>query len=67
MSYDKDEYEAKVLGQCMLRVGVILRHLRKYGQDEEVDRAIKRLKPLIEQTHYKLSGIDEPFNIKDTG
>ena len=65
MSYDEEEDWAKAVGQYRMRVGVMLSPLRKYGQSVYVDGVSEELVQLAIQLHYKLSGVEMPFSIKD--
>ena len=65
MNYDEEEDWAKAVGQYRMRVGVMLSPLRKYGQSVYVDGVSEELVQLAIQLHFKLSGVDMPFNIED--
>ncbi len=65
MSYDEEADWAKTVGQYRLRVGSALSPLRKYGQSEYVTGVTEELVQLAIQLHYKLSGVDMPFNIEE--
>ena len=65
MGYDEEEDWAKAVGQYRMRVGVMLGPLRKYGQSVYVDGVSEELVQLAIQLHYKLSGVEMPFNIED--
>ena len=65
MSYDEEEDWDKIVGQAMLRVGVMLSPLRKYGQGVYVDGVMVELRHILTQTLYKGMGVDMPFNIED--
>ena len=55
----------KIVGQYRLQVGAALSPLRKYGQATYVDGVSEELVQLAIQLHFKLSGADIPFNVRD--
>ena len=65
MSYDEEADYNKIMGQYRLRIGALLSPLRKYGQGIYVDMVLKELEKSGTQLHFKLSGVDMPFDIED--
>ncbi len=61
-----DEQEiSKIMGQFRLQLGVLLKPLMKYGQSEYVVSAMMEVEKLAWQMHWKLEGIDIPFEVED--
>jgi len=48
----------KFVGQLRLALGVVMRPLRMYGQQNYVDTASEEILSLALQLHQKLSGLD---------
>ena len=65
MSYNEEEDWKKTVWQFRVRADNLLRPLRKYGQSAYVDGVLEEYIQLSIQLHYKLSGVDMPFDIKD--
>ena len=65
MKYDEEEDWNKAVGQYRLLMGKLLRPLRAYGQDFYVTGVSEEIVQAAIQLHYKLSGVDMPFNIEE--
>ena len=59
----EDEYN-KILGQYRLQLNGLLLPLRLYGQGQFVDMVSEQLVILGAQLHYKLIGIDTPYEVE---
>ena len=60
---DEDSDWDKLLTQHRLLIGALLKPLRTYGQGEYVDGVLEELVQAAVQFHYKLEGIDMPYNV----
>ncbi len=61
-----DENEiAKIVGQFALVLNRLLRPLRLYGQGTYVDSVSEELVKLAWQMHWRLEGIDTPYEVTD--
>ena len=58
-----EEYITKALGQFRLALNGILNPLRLYGQGAYVDSAAEEIAKLAWQLHWKLEGVDMPYEI----
>ena len=59
-----EEDTAKALGQFLLTLNGLLRPLRLYGQGDYVDEVTREIEKLAWQLHWRLEGIDEPYEIE---
>ena len=61
---DKEEQEFdKCVGQFRLSLNIIMKPLRKYGQNDYVDSVTEEIISLAIQLYLKLGGIDIPYQI----
>ena len=64
MDEDKEEQEFdKYIGQFRLSLNIIMKPLRKYGQNDYVDSVTEEIISLAIQLYLKLGGIDIPYQI----
>ena len=56
---------AKCVGQFALTLNGILHPLRLYGQGHYVEMAHQEIISLAWQMHWKLEGIDMPYEVSD--
>lgn len=56
---------AKVVGQFALALNGIMKPLRLYGQGIYVDQASDEIVKLAWQMHWKLTGVDIPYEVKE--
>ena len=56
---------AKALGQFRLALNGLLKPLRYYGQDVYVDSVTGEIEKLAWQLHWKLEGVDMPYEVDD--
>lgn len=61
---DEDEI-SKDIGQYQLSLNKLLNPLRKYGQGAYVDMVTIEIIRLSWQLHWRLEGVDEPYEIED--
>ncbi len=59
----EDEYN-KIIGQFRLQLNDLLSPLRMYGQGHYCDMLADQLVILGTQLHYKLMGIDIPYEVE---
>lgn len=62
--YEEEHYQ-KVLGQFRLTMNGLMAPLRLYGQAQYVDSVTKEIEKLAWQLHWKLEGIDIPYEVTD--
>ncbi len=62
---DDEEYLNKALGQFRLTLNILLKPLRLYGQDDYVDVVSEEVVKLAWQLHWKLEGVDMPYEVPD--
>ena len=60
----EEEETAKALGQFLLSLNLLLKPLRLYGQSRYVDAVTPEIEKLAWQLHWRLEGIDEPYEIE---
>jgi len=65
MSELEVEEIAKYVGQFSLALNGIMKPLRLYGQAHYVDMASQEIVKLAWQLHWKLDGIDLPYEVGD--
>ena len=63
MSELEPEEIAKCVGQFALALNGIMKPLRLYGQGHYVDMASQEIVSLAWQLHWKLEGIDMPYEV----
>ena len=62
---DDEEAYDKALGQYRLTLNGLLQPLRRFGQGKYVDGVIEELVQLAIRLHWRLSGDDIPFEVRD--
>lgn len=62
---DDEEHISKVLGGFRLVLNQLLKPLRLYGQESYVDMVTQEIVEIAWQLHFKLEGIDVPYEVKD--
>ena len=62
---DDEEHISKALGQFQLVLNYLLKPLSLYGQGAYVDMVTKEIVQVAWQLHWKLEGVDEPYEFKD--
>ncbi len=62
---EDEEYIQKTLTQFRFGLNRLLKPLRLYGQDIYVDGITDELVSLAWQMHWKLCGVDMPYEISD--
>jgi len=60
-----EEEVAKIVGQYALTINKLMAPLRLYGQGHYVDMASQEIVSLAWQMHWKLEGIDIPYEVAD--
>ncbi len=66
MTEIEDEEEIKkILGQFRLNLNQLLKPLRLYGQGVYVDGVTLEIESLAWQLHWKLCGVDIPYETND--
>ena len=61
---DEDE-TSKALGQFNFALNGLLYPLRLYGQGHYVDMVSQEVVKLAWQLHWRLEGVDEPYEVED--
>ena len=59
-----EEDTAKALGQFLINLNQLLSPLRLYGQDKYVNEVTPEIEKLAWHLHWRLEGIDEPYEIE---
>ena len=62
---EDEEHISKALGQFRLALNAVLRPLRLYGQAPYVDSVSEEICKLAWQLHWKLEGVDMPYELSD--
>ena len=62
---DDEEHVSKVLGQFSMTLNGIMSPLRLYGQEIYVDMVAEEIVSLAWQMHWRLEGIDMPYEVRD--
>ena len=62
---EEEEQISKVLGQFVLALNGAMFPLRRYGQEEYVDMVSTEILKLAWQMHWKLEGIDIPYEVSE--
>ena len=62
---EDEEHISKALGQFRLTLNGLLQPLRLYGQSNYVDSVSEEILRLAWQLHWKLEGVDTPYEVPD--
>lgn len=62
---EDEEHISKTLGQFVLALNGAMHPLRRYGQEEYVDMVSTEILKLSWQMHWKLEGIDIPYEVSE--
>ncbi len=65
MTDKEDEEISKDIGQFQLNLNKLLAPLRLYGQEAYVDTVTPEIIKLAWQLHFRLEGLDIPYEIED--
>jgi len=64
MSEDEEQEWDKDIGQFRLALNDLFRPLRRYGQDIYVDGVMAEVVNLAWQLHWRLVGVDMPYEVE---
>ena len=62
---DDEEYISKAIGQFRLALNGLLKPLQRYGQTDYVIGVAGEILKLAWQLHWKLEGMDMPYEVAD--
>lgn len=65
MSELDEEDIAKIVGQFVLALNRLMKPLRRFGQNDYVDMASAEITHLAWQMHWRLEGVDTPYEVEE--